>query len=50
LINETIDAEEMEIVLQCYNNTEKKQANDDDWQETYNQVETDDNKAREIIG
>jgi len=50
LINETIDAEEMEIVLQCYSNTKKKQVNDDDWQETSNQVETDANKAREIIG
>lgn len=48
LINETIDAEEMEIVVQCYLNTKKMQKKDHDRQASLRHQEKDAHKAEEI--
>ncbi len=49
LINETIDAEEMEIVLQCYINTEKNQKNVTNRLKGSSQPETNVHKVEESI-
>ena len=49
LVNETIDAEEMEIVLQCYTKTKKNQQIDNVRLEGPNFPEIDENKAEESI-
>jgi cell division protease FtsH len=49
LINETIDAEEMEIVLQCYTNTEKNQNNVTNRLEGSSQPGTNVHKVEESI-
>lgn len=50
LINETIDAEEMEIVLQCYNNNEKKDVKDTALRQSRSKVEMKADKIKEDIG
>lgn len=49
LINETIDAEEMEIVVQCYLNTKKMPKKDNERQESLRHLEKDAHKAEEIM-
>jgi cell division protease FtsH len=48
LINETIDAEEMEIVVQCYTNTLKNQRDEHGRQERFSAPQTDAKKPEEI--
>ncbi len=48
LVNETIDAEEMEIVVQCYINTKKSQKDTCDRQEIVEHPEANTNKIMEM--
>lgn len=49
LINETIDSEEMEIVVQCYSSTKKNQATKSDKQVSTEKLEAVTDKAEEAI-
>jgi cell division protease FtsH len=49
LVNETIDSEEMEIVVQCYANTKKNQETRSDRQESIQNPEANANKAKEAM-
>ena len=49
MVNETIDAEEMEIVVQCYNNSKRNSKNSNDKQESIRYPKANVKKAKESM-